>query len=479
MSTHRQPIPVNLLKRELKSELEKAISSTYMHQNAGTCLSIKIGHTGMDTHKLLANAEKAIPAVIRKLCAVNKKRKKGEKEKAVVKESTKSEEEKLEEREEAWKNIQSLGIKTHASVCLPIWSCALNDRWVIPTPTAAASSKEKGTQLKATKALPKGRGSDDDDTMSEGDGSDDNEEEKRLSQKLANSSLDGRVKAAKRSGDDLPPTDSQKQKKRKMDEGKEEKHGAPSNEPTKKSKKIIADSVVQMSHETVKRSKEPVASKGSPSTSARAPAVIAEKASEKKKKMERPKATDFMEEEEGAPMDELQIPKKKHHSASAASPFAAADATLKAHKKAKQQDKVSADPSSTVTAVKATLSTTPDEGIGLHKEKKQRTKLSNNVGTTNSTTLPVAAPPDKLISKSSEKPSSTGSLKSALKKPSLLGSTISPSEPNEKRAKKATFSVIEKRKEKISKSVISGGGGTKSGKGGKSKVSLVGRGPKM
>ena len=33
----RQPIPVCLTRKDLKGELERAISSTYMHQNQGTC----------------------------------------------------------------------------------------------------------------------------------------------------------------------------------------------------------------------------------------------------------------------------------------------------------------------------------------------------------------------------------------------------------------------------------------------------------
>ena len=33
----RQPIPVCLTRKDLKGELERAISSTYMHQNKGTC----------------------------------------------------------------------------------------------------------------------------------------------------------------------------------------------------------------------------------------------------------------------------------------------------------------------------------------------------------------------------------------------------------------------------------------------------------
>ena len=34
---HRQPIPVCMTRKDLKGELERAISSTYFHQNQGTC----------------------------------------------------------------------------------------------------------------------------------------------------------------------------------------------------------------------------------------------------------------------------------------------------------------------------------------------------------------------------------------------------------------------------------------------------------
>jgi ribosome biogenesis protein UTP30 len=39
---YRQPIPVTLTKKDLKSELETAISSTYMHQNKGTCTCVPL-----------------------------------------------------------------------------------------------------------------------------------------------------------------------------------------------------------------------------------------------------------------------------------------------------------------------------------------------------------------------------------------------------------------------------------------------------
>ncbi|CCO30759.1 Putative ribosome biogenesis protein C8F11,04 AltName: Full=U3 snoRNP-associated protein C8F11.04 [Rhizoctonia solani AG-1 IB] len=37
----KQPVPVNLQKKDVKSELERAVSSTYMHQNQGTCTYVR------------------------------------------------------------------------------------------------------------------------------------------------------------------------------------------------------------------------------------------------------------------------------------------------------------------------------------------------------------------------------------------------------------------------------------------------------
>ena len=45
----RQPISVNLKRKDLKAELERAIESTYMHQNKGTC-------TYVDTIMLIYSA---------------------------------------------------------------------------------------------------------------------------------------------------------------------------------------------------------------------------------------------------------------------------------------------------------------------------------------------------------------------------------------------------------------------------------------
>jgi len=90
----KQPIPVCLKRKDLKGELERAIHSTYMHQNRGTCTSVKLGTLSQTPAQVLANLETALPAII-----------------AAVR--------------GGWENVQSLSIKSTKSVSLPIWSCKL------------------------------------------------------------------------------------------------------------------------------------------------------------------------------------------------------------------------------------------------------------------------------------------------------------------------------------------------------------------
>lgn len=91
----KQPIPVCLTRKDLKGELERAISSTYMNQNQGTCTSIKVSTLSHKPAQVLANIQSAIPAVVKHI--------KG-----------------------GWDNVQSFNIKTNSSVSLPIWSCRLD-----------------------------------------------------------------------------------------------------------------------------------------------------------------------------------------------------------------------------------------------------------------------------------------------------------------------------------------------------------------
>ncbi|KZV70387.1 ribosomal protein L1 [Peniophora sp. CONT] len=96
----KQPIPVNLTRKDLKGELERAISSTYMHQNQGTCTSIKIATLTHTPAQVLANLQTALPSIAK---------------------ATKG----------GWENIQSLNIKTSNSTALPIWTVELGEqRWV-------------------------------------------------------------------------------------------------------------------------------------------------------------------------------------------------------------------------------------------------------------------------------------------------------------------------------------------------------------
>lgn len=94
LKSKKQPIPVSLQKKDIKAELERAVSSTYMHQNQGTQTSVKIAPTSFTPAQVLDNLTTALPSVVKNI--------KG-----------------------GWENVQSLHIKTSASVALPIWSCDL------------------------------------------------------------------------------------------------------------------------------------------------------------------------------------------------------------------------------------------------------------------------------------------------------------------------------------------------------------------
>ncbi|KIK69980.1 hypothetical protein GYMLUDRAFT_53104 [Collybiopsis luxurians FD-317 M1] len=98
----KQPLPVSITRKDLKRELERAISSTYMPTIRGTALSIKIGRLSQKPSQVLDNLKTALPAVIAKLNG-------------------------------GWDNVQGLGLKTSNSVNLPLWTCKLDDeeggRW--------------------------------------------------------------------------------------------------------------------------------------------------------------------------------------------------------------------------------------------------------------------------------------------------------------------------------------------------------------
>ncbi|KAG6812717.1 hypothetical protein H0H92_001078 [Tricholoma furcatifolium] len=112
----KQPIPVCLKRKDLKGELERAVSSTYMNQNRGTCTSIKFATLSHNPKQVLANLKTALPAIAKHIAG-------------------------------GWDNIQALHIKTNSSVSLPIWSCTLDDaeggRWAVADVDEGASVSAK------------------------------------------------------------------------------------------------------------------------------------------------------------------------------------------------------------------------------------------------------------------------------------------------------------------------------------------------
>ncbi|KAF9050800.1 ribosomal protein L1 [Hymenopellis radicata] len=63
----KQPIPVTLTRKDLKKELEYAISSTYMNQNRGTNTAIKIGTITHTPEQVLANLKTALPVIAQRI----------------------------------------------------------------------------------------------------------------------------------------------------------------------------------------------------------------------------------------------------------------------------------------------------------------------------------------------------------------------------------------------------------------------------
>ena len=97
LQAKRSPIPVTLKRVDLKAELERAISSTYLRINKGTSVAVKIGSLAEHTAaQLRENLLAAIPHLAVRLPMGG------------------------------WDNVQSLHIKTTSSAALPLWNCALD-----------------------------------------------------------------------------------------------------------------------------------------------------------------------------------------------------------------------------------------------------------------------------------------------------------------------------------------------------------------
>jgi ribosome biogenesis protein UTP30 len=97
LQAKKSPIPVTLKRVDLKAELERAISSTYLRINKGTSVAVKIGSLAEHTAaQLRENLLAAIPHLAVRLPMGG------------------------------WDNVQSLHIKTTSSAALPLWNCALD-----------------------------------------------------------------------------------------------------------------------------------------------------------------------------------------------------------------------------------------------------------------------------------------------------------------------------------------------------------------
>ncbi|GJJ77031.1 ribosome biogenesis protein UTP30 [Entomortierella parvispora] len=92
----KQPIPVDMTKGDLKKEIARAIGSTYMHMNTGTCTAIKVGLTSQSAAEITANIETAMPHIIEKI-------------------------------PRKWKNVQAINLKTNDSIALPIFNSLPDD----------------------------------------------------------------------------------------------------------------------------------------------------------------------------------------------------------------------------------------------------------------------------------------------------------------------------------------------------------------
>ena len=96
-ATPRVPIPVSLTRADIKGELSRAIAAAYLHPSTGTCVSIVVGYLGSHSPSdLLANLRAAIPAVAARI---------------------------------GWNEVQALHVKSTNSTSLPIYSCAVADRF--------------------------------------------------------------------------------------------------------------------------------------------------------------------------------------------------------------------------------------------------------------------------------------------------------------------------------------------------------------
>lgn len=87
----KQPISVDLKKKDLAAEIKSAKDATYLYLGLGSCCAVKIGHTGHSTAQIVDNVIKGMEQIVGHVPG-------------------------------KWKNIQSVHIKTADSTALPVFN---------------------------------------------------------------------------------------------------------------------------------------------------------------------------------------------------------------------------------------------------------------------------------------------------------------------------------------------------------------------
>eukprot|EP00163_Fabomonas_tropica_P001122 TRINITY_DN10855_c0_g1_i1.p1 TRINITY_DN10855_c0_g1~~TRINITY_DN10855_c0_g1_i1.p1 ORF type:complete len:288 (+),score=97.52 TRINITY_DN10855_c0_g1_i1:255-1118(+) len=113
----KQPLPVNLTKKNLSREIQRALASTSLVMGGGPCVAVKVARSSQSakevTENIVSVAEQVAKLIPRK-----------------------------------WKNIQTMHIKTHSSVALPIFHSLPEGTTRIPSSDIASSSNTQGASGK-------------------------------------------------------------------------------------------------------------------------------------------------------------------------------------------------------------------------------------------------------------------------------------------------------------------------------------------
>ncbi|WVQ75294.1 hypothetical protein IAR50_004909 [Cryptococcus sp. DSM 104548] len=119
----KQPIPVNLARKDLKAELGRAISSTYFHPTTGTSTATRLSTPSITTPaQTLANLLESLPQIVAHI-------------------------------EGGWEGVLSVGVKTSGSVMVPVWTSALGGRFE-KKEKAKKGEKEEVMEVEEKEASP-------------------------------------------------------------------------------------------------------------------------------------------------------------------------------------------------------------------------------------------------------------------------------------------------------------------------------------